>query len=469
MTTTEIAVREGGALAVQAGQTEWSEQQLAVLYSVGIKKEVTKAELTAFLHECQQRKLDPFSKQIYLIGRYDSREKREVYRSQTGIDGFRVIAHRAAREAQEPISYEETLWCGPDGQWRNVWLEFDPPRAAMVVVLRGGQRFPAVATLAEYAATYPDGNPMPMWKRMPSTMLAKCAEALALRKAFPDDLSGIYTAEEMGQADNAVAAPLVSAERRASRQSPAAPVDDQWARPAPAAPVPADNIQDAEEVEPSGQASPPSPLVPTADQKQIAELVGGLRAVRGIDNPKSGLAAVSAMVRRDITHLEQLTKAEAKSILTELRAEDAAKTAAPSGPPPVGTPNNPGIGRPQMAMMQASLNEHGIRSDDDKHAFMTRITGRTIASANDLSVTEASAIIDALTTGEIPAPTTPPVARTDAFADLTAIIANVNDPQSHMDAGDAITEELAAGRINTNDADLLRERLAARVPQGVAA
>jgi hypothetical protein len=72
--------------------------------------------------------------------------------------------------------------------------------AATVTVYRmtQGQRFPYQAT-ARWSEYCPDNAPM--WKRMPHTMLGKCAEALALRKAFPQQLAGLYSREEMDQAD----------------------------------------------------------------------------------------------------------------------------------------------------------------------------------------------------------------------------------------------------------------------------
>lgn len=190
------------ALAVRDDQDYWDKNQLAVLEQSGIEQDVTEAELRAFMHECQRRKLDPFSRQIYLIGRQDKRKGRKVYKSQTSIDGFRLIARRAADKSGIDYSYEDTIWYDAKGGRHEIWLSPDAPAGAKVVVIRNGSRFDAVARFGAYVQTDYNGNPSGQWRNMADVMIAKCAEALALRKAFPEDLGGIYTEEEMGQADN---------------------------------------------------------------------------------------------------------------------------------------------------------------------------------------------------------------------------------------------------------------------------
>jgi phage recombination protein Bet len=192
------------ALALREDQDYWDDKQLAVLYQTGIGEKVTKAELAAFLHLCQRTGLDPFARQIYLIGRWDKKAGRDVFRPQTGIDGYRIVAQRTIERTKQSLGYEDTLWCDADGQWTDVWLSADPPAAAKVVVLRDGKRFPAIARWSEYVPTDRDGRPAGLWVKRHAAQLEKCAEALALRKAFPNDMAGVYTTEEMEQADNPV-------------------------------------------------------------------------------------------------------------------------------------------------------------------------------------------------------------------------------------------------------------------------
>lgn len=66
----------------------------------------------------------------------------------------------------------------------------------------------ATAFLSEYMQTKKDGSPTAMWKKMPHLMLGKCAESLALRKAFPAELSGIYTADEIGVSETPHVRPI---------------------------------------------------------------------------------------------------------------------------------------------------------------------------------------------------------------------------------------------------------------------
>ncbi|MEU0722893.1 RecT family recombinase [Streptomyces sp. NPDC006140] len=204
------------AIVLRADQVEFDARQVAALalISPGLQQ-APRAQLAVFFHYCVRSGLDPFARQIYMIGRKNRGEDREDnpvnWTIQTGIDGFRTIAHRAAERTGERISYEDTVYYDAEGNAHEVWLKPGPPAAVKVSVLRGSSRFPFIARWSEFAPQYWDAKQgkyvlAKMWRQMESHMLRKCAEAQALRMAAPQDLSGVYVDEEMAQADAEVVA-----------------------------------------------------------------------------------------------------------------------------------------------------------------------------------------------------------------------------------------------------------------------
>lgn len=148
----------------------------------------TDDEFRLFVNQAKRTGLDPFSRQIYAT---KIQGKMTV---QATIDGLRLVAQRSGKYAGQT----RPTWFDKEGKEYKVWTKKEFPYACEVGVLRHDFKEPlyAMAIFDEYAAQTSKGLGF-MWKKMPALMIAKVAEALAIRRAFPNDLSGIYSQEEI--------------------------------------------------------------------------------------------------------------------------------------------------------------------------------------------------------------------------------------------------------------------------------
>lgn len=167
----------------KATHDAWAPEEVQLIRDT-VAKDATPDEFRLFLYTAQLRGLNPLLKQIYFIKRKQKRGDRwiETGTIQTGVDGFRTIANRTKKlkGIERGTRRDEH---GKLYAWARVW--------------RKDWEYPAYeeVSLEEYKAD------SPLWHRMPEQMLKKCAEVAALRMAFPEALSGLYSHEEMDQAE----------------------------------------------------------------------------------------------------------------------------------------------------------------------------------------------------------------------------------------------------------------------------
>jgi phage recombination protein Bet len=212
----ELAPGQSQGQAIAFAQTPENIELLKASLSAS-GTNLSDSELGIFLYQAAKTGLDPLARQIYVMERGNGGVS-----FMTSIDGQRLVAQRT-HEYDGQTSPE---WCGSDGKWREVWLENGNPAAARVGVYRRGMREPVygVATWKSY------NSGRGTWNKMGDVMLAKCAEALALRKAFPQELSGLYTPEEMNSTEDAPEPPRVMTTQAALAEAGKALIDKGFSR-----------------------------------------------------------------------------------------------------------------------------------------------------------------------------------------------------------------------------------------------
>lgn len=298
---TARAPQETG-LTIAEDQTSFTEMQVAGLRHLGVE-DADQGDLAVFFHVVKRTGLDPFARQIYMISRKSKGKVKQTI--QTGIDGFRLIGRRAADRAGELISVEAPEWAHPDGSWRPVWVPaWGTPLAARITIRRAGEPFTAVALFEEYAQTKFDGGLTQMWAQRPAGQIAKCAEALAWRLAFPQDLAGVYVEDEMQQADS---------EPRPAPSGGRAAVAEALGRTEPE--------PDVVEAEVVDEEPEPGPMITRPQQRAMHAAMTAL----GITDRADRLTYASQAIGRVVGTSTELTVDEASRLIDQAQADLAAR------------------------------------------------------------------------------------------------------------------------------------------------
>lgn len=177
----------------------FSKEQVDLIKAT-VAKGTTDDEFALFLYVAKHTGLNPLLRQIHAVKRWDSKLQREAMAIQVGIDGYRLMADRTKNYAPGP---EPVFVHDKDGKLVSA-------TASVKKYLRGEwHTISATAFFSEYVQKTKEGKANSMWEKGGHFMLAKCAESLAIRKAFPGETAGVYGDEEMLQADNVPAGVVV--------------------------------------------------------------------------------------------------------------------------------------------------------------------------------------------------------------------------------------------------------------------
>jgi phage recombination protein Bet len=374
---------ESASLAViRPEQQRFDDNQKAILRQLGIE-DATDGDLDLFFHVCRTTGLDPFRKQIYMIGRNtkvsewvdDDRAqngRRKVdrwvtkYTIQVGIDGYRRNVRETAKALGDTLRLEGPWYTAEDDfhitedgeviqHWRKVWPHKSAPWAARFLVIRNGEEFEGIAHFAEFVQTNYNGEPNTMWAKMPRNQIAKCAESLAYRRAYPDDLSGLILED--------AAQPMVLDED-GNVISEGRPVRQKTPGPAP---ITVEEILSDEPAPEAAQAPAPTPepVESRVSTEQLAE--------------------------------EEPAEAPAQPVEPPPAAAETPEAVAPETAPetaPVDEEVPAGLNETKVKQMFALLGEGGIRARTDRLIIFRKLADRAdINSTNDLTTRDLNKIV----------------------------------------------------------------------------